>query len=478
VRYNEILRGTTALASALGLIAGLAWLFLTFPKSGAPISNPIDFLAFHSAARAAAGGHDPYLSEPLRSFERAALAESKIVIVPNLVVPAPLPPYELAIFAPLGLLSFRLASALWFAGALVALGVTVVLLRRATGSSLFAIVPAVLLADGFASVIIGQIVPFVLCALVAAGYALERDRPRLAAALVLSTALEPHVGLGAMAGLFVCEPRARRTLVAGLAALAVLSLSSGGFARNVEFLNVVLPAQARAEGLELGGQYSLSALLAAFGVSAAVALALGSAWYAAMLVVGAALAGRVARALRHRSAALFFPTALTILGGTYVHVHQFAFALPLLFLILAHPGRIARLALLALLLLAIPWETFFEAGVGNQPAPRHGTVAAQLARVSAGDLPAEAPWGVWVRSGTRDARSATEQLACKLPTWLGLLLLLTLTAARVVLEGRTRSSRPGGTRLAAHDRVGDEWGGEQRQLQRPLTRRARSIPSR
>jgi hypothetical protein len=432
-----IKRLPSALALTFVLFGILAAFGIAVSSKGfAPIAEPIDFLAFHSAARAAATGRDPYLAEPLRSYERNALAESGIEIVPNLVVPAPLPPYELALFSPLNLLSFRLASALWFVSSLVAIALTIVLLRHTTRASLFAIVPAVVLADGLASTVIGQVVPLVLFAVVAAGYALERDKPRCAALLVLASACEPHIGLGAILGLFFWEPRARRVLLAGLVVLAVLSLSSGGVARNIEYFTVVLPAQAHGEGLEFGGQYSLSALLAAFGTPATWALAAGSAWYAVMIIVATSFARRVSVALHNRSAIVFLPTALSVIGGTYVHIHQIAFALPLLFLIVARRGRIASAALFALLLLAVPWETFYEFGGPSHTAVRRVDVASELRHVAAPGLPAEAVWAVWVRSGARDARTLQERLIWKLPTWFGLFLLSASTVCCVAVRAK------------------------------------------
>jgi len=429
---NAWLRGTLAvLAACFALAALTAGILSAFPVGETPVSDPIDFLAFDGAAHAAAHGADPYLAEPLRSYERAELAESHIKMVPNLVVPAPLPPYELALFAPLAFVPFRIASAAWLALALLAVAVTIVLLRRTTGAPLLAIAPALLLADAFSSVSVGQIVPLMLCALCAAGAALAAGRPRTAALAALATACEPHVGLAVCAGLFVWEPRARRTLAVGAAALAVLSLCSGGIARNLEYLTVVLPAQARGEGLEFGGQYSVSALLAAYGVQASLALALGSVAYLAAAGAGVAFGGSLARALRSPAAIVFLPAALAVVGGTYVHIHQIAFALPVVLLAFARAPQLRLATLAALLLLTVPWEIVAEIpGVGPAHHVAHRVdVKAALARVAAPDLPAEVAWSVWVRSGERDSRTRFERLLFKLPTWAGLLLALAALAA-------------------------------------------------
>jgi len=404
------------------------------PRDVMPIADPIDFLAFDCGAKVAVTRADPYLTEPLRSCERAALAESGLKIIPNFVVPAPLPPYALAALAPLALLTFRDASALWFALSLLAVGATMVMLRRLTGVPLLIVAVVVLAADGLASVPIGQVVPVLLCALCGAALALRAERPRLAALLTLPLLLEPHVGLPAAIALFVWEPRARRSLLAGAAFVVLLTLA-GGVERNVEYLRVVLPEQALGEGLEFGGQYSLSALLAVVGVAPGLALAAGSASYLLVAAGGIALAGRVGAALHDRATLLLLPPAFAVMGGTYVHVHQMAFALPLLFLLLSRRPSLRALTVIALIGLAVPWETVSEIpglGPSHVRAASHVDVRAAMARVSSGSLPAERSWGVWVRSGERDSRTDWQRFLCKLPTWfgLGLLAIATLIVAR------------------------------------------------
>lgn len=436
VRTAILARAALVALGLAVLLWALSWAALAaFPRGESTIADPIDFLAFDCAARVGATHADPYLAEPLRLCEREALAESGVKIVPNLVVPAPLPPYALAIFAVLAPLRFRDASALWFALSLLAIGATIVLVRKLTNVPLAIVVAVLLSADALASVPIGQMVPLVLCSLCAAALALRAERPRLAALLTLPLMLEPHVGLPVALALFAWEPGARRTLLAGALVLGLLSLADG-FGRNVEYLRVVLPEQARGEGLEFGGQYSLSALLAAAGVAPSLALGLGAASYLLMAGCGIALAGRVAAKLDDRAVVLLLPAAFAVVGGTYVHIHQMAFTLPLLLLLVARRPRLRALTIAALIALAIPWETLGEIpGIGPAHRPAHRIdVAAQLARVSSGTLPAEVAWGVWVRSGERDSRTALERVEFKVPTWLGLALLI--VAASLVARER------------------------------------------
>jgi hypothetical protein len=420
---------------ALLLVALAAAALRAVPRGASPLAGQIDFVAFECAAKVEAAGADPYLAEPLRSCERAAVASSGREAVPNLVVPAPLPPYALeafGLFAPLG---FRDAGALWPALALVAVGATVVLVRSLTGLPVILVAAAFLSADAVASLPIGQLVPLVLCALCGAALALQRGRPQLAALLTAPLLFEPHVGLPAMLALFVWEPRARPMLLAVTGAAGLLSLAAG-FERNAEYVRVVLPAQALAEGLDFSGQYGLSALLAALGVAPAAALAWGTASYAAMAGASIALAGRVARKLDEPAGLLLLPPACVIFGGTYVHVHQIAFALPFLCLLLARRPGTRALTLAALVLLAVPWQTVAEiprAGHARSGAGL-GRVQAELRRVASGSLPAESAWGVWVRSDVRDSRTTWERFECKVPTWLGLAFLV--AAASLVARER------------------------------------------
>src|ERR1700722_17115235 len=80
-----------------------------------PITNPTDFRAFYCAAKVAAQGRDPYLAEPLRTCAQQALRSVGLDGVKQVVIPAPLPPYALAVLRPLTALPYLEASATWFA---------------------------------------------------------------------------------------------------------------------------------------------------------------------------------------------------------------------------------------------------------------------------------------------------------------------------------------------------------------------------
>jgi hypothetical protein len=417
-----------ACAALIAALAGALTVFALGPgRERSPLlSAPIDFLAFYCGGRVALSGADPYRAEPLRACEDATYrAASGNVAYPNLAVPAPLPPYALAFYGAFAALPFGAANALWLFVCLAAAAACVVLLRAVAPLPLALVVAALAGALVLPASVIGQPTPLLACAMLASAVALRGNRPQLAAAFLAPALIEPHVALPALAALFVWERRARLPIAAIVAACACVSLAAGGFARNAEYVFSVLPAHARADGLEFGGQYSLSALLAFAGVAPTAALAWGAASYLAAVGTGIAVAGRLAAVLRERAALVLTAPAFALIGGVHIHSHQMALALPLLALLLARRRGNAVLLWCALLCLAIPWEFLCAFGpvvkfFGTLP---HADAAAQLARVADGRRLAEDAWGVWVRSGVRDGRPPLERLLFKLPTWFALLAL-------------------------------------------------------
>jgi hypothetical protein len=393
--------------------------------------NQIDFLAFYCAGKVSAVRADSYRAEPLRSCEEAAMGSlgHKYAMARYLVVPAPLPPYALAPFSLFGFMTYRVAATVWFALLLAACALSIVLLRRLTGLSVLALFFPVLLADGLASIIIGQIVPIVLCFVCASALALREDKPFEAAGYAVATLLEAHIGLALCLALFVLEPRSRRGLLVFGGLLAALSLAYGGLGQNVEYLARVVPAQAHAEGLSFSGQYSLSALLAQLGVAPGPALQLGSLSYLLMLVISIGLAGRLARTLHDKAYVVLVPPALVLLGGAYAHIHQMALALPLAFMLVARRSPWRPLALTALLLLAIPWQSFAEMPFfySKLPPLPHFDVRPAMSQIADGGRLAEDEWGLWQSLPIRDRRTSLQRFETKLPTWLGLIALTVVT---------------------------------------------------
>jgi hypothetical protein len=193
------------------------------------------------------------------------------------------------------------------------------------------------------------------------------------------------------------------------------------------------------------------------GVSDRAALTLGAASSAALLVAGILFAHRSAR-LGERAGVAFGPAACAVIGGSYVHITQIAFAVPAALLLLrTAPTRTTRaLAGAALVLLAIPWP--YPAIVKNVLAlslvscaialwfATDGSLRFTVAGVCAcmavlvwaenhapGALPPplvrESPAGSSAETTWRDAIGQERgvdafRLGEKVPTWLGLVALL------------------------------------------------------
>jgi len=394
-----------------------------------PITDPIDLVAFYCGGRVLAERRDPYTIEPLRTCERAALRESGIAIVPNLVVPAPLPPYALALFSAASLVSFRAASTVFFCASLFAIGLAIALTIRLARGPPLVIAGAYVTALVFGSLLIGQIVPLVLAALCASALALRAGRIWLSVACASLAMLEPHVGVAALAGIFVTERRARLPVCASAVALAALSLAAGGFDRNLEYALAVLPAHARSEVSNFYAQYSLTALLYACGAPAQAALRWGECSYVAAVLCGVAVARKLARTYGDAAFAVLAPVAFALIGGAFIHIQQMALALPLGFLFVRY-HREKTLAFVAIALLAVPWESLYEIFFYTHVVAS-GNPAAALARVWNPAWLADRVWQVWIELiHTRDGRTPFQLLLFKLPTWLGLAALALVALQR------------------------------------------------
>ncbi len=424
------------IAVVLGLLAAAVFAYAAEQsRAGArgPLTDPTDFLAFYCGGAVLAQGRDPYRAEPLRTCERRALAASHIAIVPHLAVPAPLPPYALAVFVPVSRLPFVAACVAFFVLSLAAIAAAVLLCLRLAKISAAFVAGSLSAALVIGSLYLGQIVPLVLVALCGCALALREKRFLTASLCALATMVEPHVGLAVTVGLFALEPRTRGALSAGMFALLAASLAAGGAALNLEYLTQVVPAHARSEAGNFTAQLSLTAAAYALGAGVRTALFLGEASYVLMIALGVALGGRLAATFRDRAFSVLTPAAAVLLGGVFVHDQQLAFALPFGFLLARYTSRPA-LAYVAVAVLAVPWEVPIEMGLVPFFAPHPaGGAARALAAVGDGSYLAETSWRIWIgHINARDARTPLEIFACKLPSWFSLyaLGLVALVAVR------------------------------------------------
>ena len=325
---------------------------------------PVDLLAFYCGGKVARAGGDPYRSEPLRTCEHEAFTQSTGAFsrYPDLVVPAPLPPYVLLALEPLGVLPFWFARALFCALVVAASFLLVIALSALAPSYRAFFILGVAASVLLPALQLGQIASLALAALALSAWALRSGRIGLASCAAGFALVEPHLGLPAVLALFACIPRARRTLVVLAAAFALATLLCGGLERNLEYLTRVVPAQASAEGAEFSGQYSLSALLVQIGLPVGLALAAGSASYLLMLLLGLVTALAVYRKTGDPAFAVAVAPAFTLLGGSYVHIHDMGAALPLAAL-LASANRRSIVPALALFGLLVPWDIVEKSGV-------------------------------------------------------------------------------------------------------------------
>jgi hypothetical protein len=423
--------------------AVVAWVAVVDPS--AAIENfspaaPVDLLAFYCSARVAASGSDPYLAEPLRSCEHEEFRRSTghVSRYPLLVIPAPLPPYALFLLKPLAALPFAVARACSIVAVTFSSFALTVLLFLLARTYRVVFIVGVLIGVLVPALELGQIAPLAIAALAASAWAVRTGRIRFAAVAAAFTLVEPHLGLPAVAALFLCAPRTRGWLAACGVGLGLASLACGGLDRNLEYLTRVIPAQAVGEGMSFGGQYSLAALAAEAGAPARIALLSGSLSYLFMLVVGVLTAQACCKRTGDASYAVAVAPAFTLLGGTYVHIHQMAAALPLAAILLGSTQRtiVPALALLGLL---VPWDLIEKSGVLSAwfaAIPPHDAHAA-LAAVAGGDRLAEDVWGAWVRSDPNGNRPALELLLFKLPTWFSLIALCVLTLRTALSSPRS-----------------------------------------
>ncbi|MGP6157114.1 MAG: glycosyltransferase 87 family protein [Vulcanimicrobiaceae bacterium] len=435
-----------------------------------PVTNPADFRAFYCGSRVLSERADPYRTEPLRTCEHAAAAAYGLRVFDGLVLPAPLPPFALLELTPFALLPFTLASPAWFMLCVLAVAATVGIVRKLSGAPLWSIALAFVLADAYQSLPNGQVVPLIVLATCASALALRARRYRTAALLALATLAEPHLGLPVVLSLFLWMPRTRGVLALGAVALAAVSVAWAGAPLVHQYVSDVLPLHAHSEVGQLVVQYSLTTLAHTLGLSERAALTAGSVSYAAMLVLGVWLARRLARAWGDEAPIVLAPAAFVLLGGVFIHLHQMAAALPLAFVLVGRTrGSSRMLAVAAVLALALPWEGFAQLPA-LQARFAAGSASASLAPRAVPPAPAgvlaETAETAFIAGGGygRDPRTDAELIAFKLPTWLGLLFLISATASAAC---RTR----GDTNEPATPRKGDVPLGLAPDLPARLTRR-------
>ena len=207
----------------------------------------------------------------------------------------------------------------------------------------------------------------------------------------------------------------------------------------------------------------------------AIAVRAGSLWYVAMLAAGAAVAGWLAKKTQNPAFLACVPPAFAVFGGTFVHVTQIAVALPAAVLLVSYASAQRRaIAVLAAMLLAVPWIMAWSPALGLAPAFPIGYLAwyywsgnlravliaavvtcgmlvglnygltlaaAHPSHVYAGSkidpTLAEASWSEFT---SKTSTGAVGAWLVRIPTWAGLALLLWLTIPQANLL-RLRTAR-------------------------------------
>jgi hypothetical protein len=419
------------LMGAIGLAAVVFALLmpdLTARGHDTPITNPNDFRAFYCGGASVDAGRDPYRTQPLLACELAVLRANSLPLGDRQVIPAPLPPYALALFGLLAHLPFLAASMIWAFAGIFAISAAAILMTRLTDFRLgltAAIMAPVVVST---SLHLGQIVPVVVCALCGAALSLRHRRHGLAAAALACAMIEPHVALPAFIATALFVPAMRRPLVVSAGFLMALSLAAVGPAVCLEYGARVLPLHARSEVVNYGAQYSLTSLLWAFGVDKELALRIGEFSYAFFAIGGLALAHRLARHCSDEALLVLMPPAFVLIAGVFMHVQQMVVALPFAMLLSRYVrgSRGARTAIfVAIVSLAIPWEPISELPFIADRLPRTAASTIVVLPPQRPEELAELPWTHFIEAVVaRYGHSVWADTIIKLPTWIGLALVL------------------------------------------------------
>ncbi|GAC1405385.1 MAG: hypothetical protein NVSMB64_10150 [Candidatus Velthaea sp.] len=337
-----------------GLTGAVIFLLLFMP----PAIVGYDFLAFWCGAKAVLAGANPYLNQPLHACELTH-APAFFLQYPNVTVPAPLPPYALALFAPLALVPYVLARGLWWAFIVVCVLLQARFIQRLTGRNY----AFGLIACGFAMtapiILQGALAPLPVLLLTAGAYALRNKRWSSGSALIGAAMIEPHMALPACLAVFFFLPKTRVPLVLLGGVAAALALIAVGPHVLASYFSDVLPVHALSE-LDNLGQDSLTAVLHRLGVADAAAIHAGGLQYAAFVALGIALGGRLLRQEKDAAWTVVVPAAFAMIGGEFIHLSEVSMAIPLAAVFAVRKGGWHWLPFV---MLALPGEALINFGI-------------------------------------------------------------------------------------------------------------------
>jgi hypothetical protein len=360
------LRGLCLIAALVAI--GLAvTVFRPLPTPG-PFAR--DFEAYYAAGAAWNAGGNPW-SRDVWPIERRI---EGVVATRDELLPYVGPAAALPLWSLLARLPFRAATAVWLAVLTVAFGVLIAASLRLTGrrvahietvaAGTFALASGPMLSD----ITLGQVALASAAALTLALATFSRHL-LLAGAATFVAAIQPNLALPLAAAL-----TQRRAVVAIAGAAAVffaLTLALGGGLPGLAQYLRDLGAHGEAERF-ITIQYTLPAVLAAFGISHAAALGAGT-LTAAAVTLGAAV---VALRLPARpQLAVAIAIALLPFALPFFHEHDFVLAIPAAMIILAHaPPGVRVLATVSTLAVLVDWF-----GMAQRPPAQAQIVVLALA---------------------------------------------------------------------------------------------------
>jgi hypothetical protein len=429
---------TVAVRLVLAILVSLAIFGLTTTlwhyRIDGPLTNAIDFRTFYCGGWALDAGGDPYLVEPTRTCERAALAIAGFSYGAKNLLGALYLPVWVAAFGVLARLPYKLAVEVWMTLNIVALCIATFVTATLCRVRPILAAIALLASLGYESFFYGQPVPIAVAALTIAALAARKNRVTIVAIALLIASIQLHLALPAALGALLFVRGARRPLVIAAALIAALSLIFYAGLTH-EYVTSVLPLQSRAEIENFADQYSLSTVLWKIGVAIPLALKLGTLSYVAMVALGLYVGKRLCDRFDDRAFAILAPSAFVTFGGPYIHAHQIASALPFAFLLATYArGAGARTAfaslVLAIVLLAIPFAVIADEPGVNQFFPHQAYVRAGPFRDPAAKELIEVSYIEREDALTKsNERTPAVQLMWKLPTWFALVVLLTSATA-------------------------------------------------
>jgi hypothetical protein len=143
-------------------------------------------------------------------------------------------------------------------------------------------------------------------------------------------------------------------IVVSGAVLGAAGVLAVGLATSVAYVRDVVPAHALANAFEW--QFSLTSVLTSLGVAAPLAIRCGELMFAAMVVLGVAVALRLRKLTGDAAVMVLIPPAFGVFGGVHVHFQQLAVAFPAILYVFARYPQVRTLAASGLALAMIPWN--------------------------------------------------------------------------------------------------------------------------